>query len=80
MWEKDKELIYNYRQCMQNFIAEAKESNGEVEWEEACAVEGAKLQAYTMNMLDLYRDQHPQALGEARARQFIPRMPYSQNF
>ena len=43
MWEKDKELIYNYRQCMQNFIAEAKESNGEVEWEEACAVEGAKL-------------------------------------
>ena len=42
MWEKDKELLYNYRQCMSNFIAEAKE-NEDIEWEEACVVEGAKL-------------------------------------
>ena len=55
-------------------------SGEEVEWEEACVVEGAKLSAYTFNMLDLYRDTNPQALGEKRALQFIPRIPYSQNF
>ena len=73
MWEKDKQLIYNYRQCIANFMQEAKESNGEVEWEEACVVEGAKLQAYTMDMLDLYKDKNPIAVGETRALQFIPR-------
>ena len=78
MWEKDKELLYNYRQCIANFMAEAKDSDN-VEWEEACVVEGAKLTAYTMNMLDLYRDKNPQAVGEMRALQFIPRMPYKQN-
>ena len=42
MWEKDKELIYNYRQCISAFMSEAK-GNEDVEWEEACVVEGAKL-------------------------------------
>ena len=78
MWEKDKQLVYNYRQCIANFMQEAKEG-GEVEWEEACVVEGAKLQAYTMDMLDIYRDKNPIAVGEKRALQFIPRMPYMQN-
>ena len=54
MWEKDKQLIHQYRECIANFMQEVR-SGEEVEWEAACVVEGAKLQSYTFDMVDVYR-------------------------
>jgi len=78
MWEKDKQLIHQYRECIANFMQEVR-SGEEVDWEAACVVEGAKLQSYTFDMVDVYRMKHPQALSEKRQLMFTPRMPYFQN-
>ena len=44
MWEKDKNMIYKYRQCIQAFMSEVKEnSGGDIDWESACVEEGEKL-------------------------------------
>ena len=55
MWEKDKQLLNMYRECMTNLMSEIKDGE-EIEWEDACAVESAKLQQYTFDMVDLYRN------------------------
>ena len=57
MWEKDKQLLKMYRECMANLMNDIQEGE-EIEWEDACAVESAKLQQYTFDMVDLYRTTH----------------------
>ena len=54
MWEKDKQLLKMYRECMGNLMSEIKQGE-EIEWEDACAVESAKLQQYTSDMIDYYK-------------------------
>ena len=51
-------------------------SGEEVEWEAACVVEGAKLQAYTSDMVDMYKNNNQPALYGNRALMHAPRMPY----
>ena len=55
MWEKDKQLLRMYRECVSNLMTDLK-AGEEVEWEDACAVESAKLQQYTFDMLDHYKN------------------------
>ena len=55
MWEKDKQLLSMYRECMSNLMTEIK-SGEEIEWEDACSVESAKLQQYTFDMVWLYKN------------------------
>lgn len=43
MWEKDKEMIYKYRQCINAFMSEARNSGVDADWESACVEEGEKL-------------------------------------
>ena len=57
MWEKDKQLLKMYRECMANLMNDIQEGE-EIEWEDACAVESAKLQQYTFDMLDRYKNQN----------------------
>ena len=47
-----------------------------IEWEDACAVESAKLQQYTFDMIDHYQMHNPQSVSEKRASYYTPRMPY----
>ena len=54
MWEKDKYLLNMYRECMQNLMTEMR-AGEEIDWEDACAVESAKLQQYTSDMIYNYQ-------------------------
>ena len=75
MWEKDKKLLNMYRECMANLMNDVK-AGEEVDWEDACAVESAKLQQYTLSMIDIYKMRNPQALSEKQMTYHTPRMPY----
>ena len=79
MWEKDKQLLKMYRECMQNLMSDLK-SGEEIEWEDACAVESAKLQQYTSDMIILYKNKNIQNVSEKKASFYTPRIPYHQNF
>ena len=75
MWEKDKQLLKMYRECMANFVKDLR-AGEEVDWEDACAVESAKLQQYTFDMVDHYKMHHPQFVSEKKATYYTPRIPY----
>ena len=64
MWEKDKQMVYMYRQCIKNFIAEARENPAEVDWSSACVEEGEKLTRYTNDMVTLYKMENPMVTDE----------------
>ena len=77
MWEKDKQLLNLYRECMANLMNDIK-GGEEVDWEDACAVESAKLQSYTSSLIDIYKGRNPQDLNEKQLSYGTPRMPYHQ--
>ena len=52
----------------------------EVEWEDACSVESAKLQQYTFDMVWLYKQDNGQNSSELQQKAWTPRQPYFQNF
>lgn len=78
MWEKDKQLLSMYRTCMANLMTEVS-AGEDVDWEDACAVESAKLQQYTSDMIYLYQKKHYQGTTEKRQSYYTPRVPYNQN-
>ena len=79
MWEKDKQLLKMYRECMSNLMDEVR-AGEEIDWEDACAVESAKLQQYTFDMIDHYKMHNYQNVSEKKMTYFTPRMPYHQEF
>ena len=52
----------------------------EVDWEDACAVESAKVQQYTFDMIDHYKMHNYQYTTEKQRTYYTPRMPYHQDF
>ena len=75
MWEKDKQILKMYRECMQTLMADVR-GGQEVDWEDACAVESAKLQQYTAAMINNYKFHNPQLTSEKRQSYYTPRQPY----
>ena len=75
MWEKDKQLLAMYRECIANFMKDVR-AGEEVDYEDACAVESAKLQLYTATMIEQYQQKNPQMTNEKRQAMFTPRIPY----
>ena len=67
-----------YRECMANLMTELKDGE-EVEWEDACSVESAKLQQYTFDMVYLYKSKNYQNVSEKKMSYYTPRVPYNQN-
>jgi hypothetical protein len=65
MWEKDKHLVKQYRDCMESFLEEVQ-SGEEVEFSEACAEESAKMQLYIAGQINNYQMRHPSALSEKK--------------
>ena len=65
MWEKDKHVLGMYRECMQNLMNDLK-AGEEVEWEDACSVESAKLQQYTFDMVWLYKQRNAQNISSSQ--------------
>ena len=78
MWEKDKHVLGMYRECMQNLMNDLK-AGEEVEWEDACSVESAKLQQYTFDMVWLYKQRTSQNANDLQQKAWKPRIPYNQN-
>mmetsp|Transcript_21657 Transcript_21657/g.29879 ORF Transcript_21657/g.29879 Transcript_21657/m.29879 type:complete len:80 (+) Transcript_21657:31-270(+) len=79
MWQKDKILIKQYRDCMNDLIAAMKQGE-EVDLEGACIVESEKLSSYTGIMLDAHYMKNPSKISGKRAEQCNPTIPYNQNF
>jgi hypothetical protein len=75
MWEKDKQIIALYRECMQNFLAELK-AGEDVDYESACLVEAERVQGYTFKAVTLYQADHPSKLSDKQQSYYTPRMPY----
>ena len=78
MWEKDKELLEMYRNCMKNLMTEIRDGE-EIEWEDACSVESAKLQQYTFDMIYRYKSMNVSEISEKQASFYTPRVPFHQN-
>ena len=78
MWEKDKQMLNLYRSCMQNLLSEVN-AGEEIDWEDACAVESAKLQKYTFKQIDAYKARNFQNLSEKQTKYYTPRIPYHQD-
>ena len=53
MWEYDKKLIKEYRDCMEAFSQDLKDGN-EVDFSSACQVEAAQLQSYITKITTNY--------------------------
>ena len=80
MWEKDKQLLFQYRECVKAFMQNVKDSPGEdIDWESACVEEGEKLQRYTFDMLRLYEEKNPMQVPEDQQLLWAPKVPYFQN-
>jgi hypothetical protein len=75
MWEKDKMLLKQYRDCMTSFVEEIN-SGEEVDYADACAEESAKLALYIAGQLGNYQMRHPSALSEKKQNFYTPMMPY----
>ena len=65
MWEKDKMLLSMYRECMANLMNDVR-AGEDVDWEDACAVESAKLQQYTSDMVYMYQKRNYQMTTEKK--------------
>ena len=76
MWEKDKQVLQMYRECIKTLMSDIQ-AGEEVEWEDACSVESAKLQQYTFDMVWLYKKQQPQNTSEYEQKAWAPRIPYN---
>jgi len=79
MWEKDKQLIAAYRECMKAAIEEMK-GGEEVDWDSTCNSEAQKLGSYTMFQYSQWQDDHPSKLDEKTQRFYTPKLPYFQHF
>ena len=78
MWEHDKKLIKEYRECMENFVADVKEGN-EVDYAGACQVEAAQLQSYITSITTNYQRRFYPTMSDNRSKLFHPVMPYFQD-
>jgi hypothetical protein len=56
MWEKDKQLVAAYRQCMNDFISSVNE--GEADYSDICSTESGKLNGYIAGQYDMYKDRN----------------------
>lgn len=78
MWEYDKKLIKEYRDCMDTFLAEVKEG-GEVDYASACSVEAAQLQSYITKVTTNYQRKFYPSMNENKTKLFDPKLPYFQD-
>lgn len=53
MWEKDKQILAIYRDCMTNFLAELQ-AGEDVDYETACLAQAERVQGYTFKAVSLY--------------------------
>ena len=58
-------MLKMYRECIANFM-QSVHAGEEVDYEDACAVESAKLQLYTSMMIAQYQNKNPQSTNEKR--------------
>ena len=67
MWEKDKQVLAMYKECVSNFQEEVAE-NGEteVEWEDVCSVEAGKLTHYTLDMIYAWKSKNEIKISEKK--------------
>ena len=72
-------LLNMYRECMSNLMNDVR-GGEDIDWEDACAVESAKLQQYTSDMIYLYQKHNYQMTTEKKQSYYTPRMPYHQEF
>ena len=79
LWEKDKIVLRNYRNCVNDFLAQVR-AGEEVDWEDACSVEQGKLEQYMGDMVWMYKEKNPMFFDENRGKAFMPRLPYFQDF
>lgn len=79
MWEKDKKLLAQYRECMSQVVADLK-AGEEVDFESACIVESEKLTGYTFAQVEMYQLKNPMTLSEKKQSYYTPKMPYFQDF
>jgi|TARA_B110000285_G_scaffold204058_1_gene240709 hypothetical protein len=56
MWEKDKQLVAAYRQCMNDFISSVNE--GEADYSDICSTESGKLNGYIAGQYGMYKDRN----------------------
>ena len=79
MWTHDKKLVTAYRDCMQGIVA-SLEQKEEIDYENMCATEQAKLMGYTAAMLEEWELANPIKVSEKKQLFFTPKMPHFQNF
>jgi hypothetical protein len=79
LWEKDKRVVAMYKECMTNFMEQAR-SGEDVDWEDACSVEAGKVQSYLNDMIYTYKYMNAKQFSEGRAAMYTPRLPYYQDF
>lgn len=75
MWEKDKQILAIYRDCMTNFLAELQ-AGEDVDYETACLAQAERVQGYTFKAVSLYQAQHPSKISDKQQKYYTPRMPY----
>ena len=78
MWEKDKRLVHEYRECMKQFLSDLK-SGEEVDYQSACIVEAEKLTGYTFLLLDNHATQNVSSLSERKQQYYTPKLPFYQD-
>ncbi len=80
MWEKDKMLLKQYRDCMASFIEEMREANGEdIDYPEACYTESTKLALYIGGSIEIYKERNPVTLSENKQNFYNPKLPFFQD-
>ncbi len=79
MWEKDKELVRKVRECFAE-VQTQLDGGEEIDLSSICVKETDALIKYTFKQMNYYRDNHPQAVSDKKARCWTPKVPYFQNF
>ena len=78
MWEKDKKLIAAFRECYAN-MHQSLADGEDIDITSTCVEETEALTAYTVKMIDLYKNSHPSEMSEKKQRYYNPKVPYFQN-
>ena len=79
MWEKDKQLLHDYRTCVTQFLADLK-AGEEVDYESACVVEAEKVTGYTLLTLENFQKANPSDLSERKQSYYTPKLPHFEKF
>jgi len=78
MWEHDRLMLKQFRECYDSMLADLR-AGEEVDLTSRCKEETEALTAYTITMMNKYKERNPYSVQEKKNRFYRPKIPFFQD-